>query len=90
MQRSAVPACDGGGTLVPMLSGQESGDEAPEPTASGDGAGADGGSEEDPSEPGAGPSDSAVPDGDGPAVFLTEPAAARAGGSFFFPTFFGV
>ncbi|GAA2133067.1 NYN domain-containing protein [Glycomyces algeriensis] len=61
-----------------MLSGQESGDEGPEPTASGDGGGADGASEEDPAEPGAGPSGGAAADGDGPAVFLTEPVRRRA------------
>ncbi|MFG3338857.1 NYN domain-containing protein [Glycomyces sp. NPDC048151] len=53
-----------------MLSGQESGDEAPEPTAS---KAADGASEEDPAESGAG-----TPEGDGPAVFLTEPVRRRA------------
>jgi predicted RNA-binding protein with PIN domain len=53
-----------------MLSGQESGDEGPEPAASGDGGGGDGASEEDPAEPGAG--------GEAPAVFLTEPVRRRA------------
>lgn len=53
-----------------MLSGQESGDEGPEPAVSGNGGGGDGASEEDPAEPGAG--------GEGPAVFLTEPVRRRA------------
>lgn len=61
-----------------MLSGQESGDEGPEPTASGEGGGADGASEEDPAQPGAGASSGAVQDGEGPAVFLTEPVRRRA------------
>jgi len=56
-----------------MLSGQESGDEGPEPAASGDGGDGDGASEEDPAEPGAG-----APEGEGPAVFLTEPVRRRA------------
>ncbi|MEU5156239.1 NYN domain-containing protein [Glycomyces sp. NPDC021274] len=61
-----------------MLSGQASGDEGPEPTASGDGGGADGASEEDPAEPGAESSGGAVQDSDGPAVFLSEPVRRRA------------
>jgi predicted RNA-binding protein with PIN domain len=56
-----------------MLSGQESGDEAPEPAASGDGGSGGGASEEDPAEPGAG-----APEGEGPAVFLTEPVRRKA------------